>query len=133
MIEGQSPGWKEYRNIMEKSKKRQIIIILIVTMVLLLTVGGVYALWSYSKVGPNQELIAGDIYMKYTGTNQINESDMLPIDIGVGEYIINPNMSSEELSSCESYFNDFGFKEGETAKAFCDGTGTSYGDTFQQV
>ena len=47
-------------------------------------------------------------------------------------YILNNNLSSSELSTCESYMNNVAFDTGTTATSFCQGTGTYNGLTFQQ-
>ena len=44
---------------------------MIITIIVLLgVIGFSYAFWRYSKVGPNQILVSGNIYMKYTGNNK---------------------------------------------------------------
>ena len=59
--------------------KKKIIIVVIIAIVLVMIVGGTYALWNYFKIGPNQQLVAGDIYMKYTETeNTINIENAMP-------------------------------------------------------
>ncbi len=64
---------------MEKqNSKRKLIIIVSIISVLVLTLGGSLALWTYFKVGSNQQLIAGDIYMKYTGVNNLSIKDAMP-------------------------------------------------------
>ncbi len=122
----------------KKINKKIIISSIIVSIVLIGVVGVTFAIWSYSKVGPNQELISGNIYMKYTETNQINAQGMMPLDINnyYGDYKVNPNMTEEELASCESFFEEnFSqmFQNEETTRAFCEGTGTASGLTFQGV
>ncbi len=63
----------------KKSNKKIIISSIIVSIVLIGVVGVTFALWSYSKVGPNQELISGNIYMKYTETDKtISIEDAMP-------------------------------------------------------
>ncbi len=120
-----------------KNKKRNIILICsLIVLVLLVSIGITYAFYTYSKTGSsNSQLVAGDIYMHYKEKNQINATGMLPIDINNYHYLLNSNMTEEELSSCESLFNDewgWDFDEDETAKAFCEGTGiASYGYTFK--
>ena len=50
----------------------------------------------------------------------------------------NNNMTSEEINTCVSYFNDYydienyPLDEGETIEDYCQGTGTVYDRTFQQ-
>ncbi len=123
----------------KKGNKKIIISSIIVLIVLIGIVGVTFAIWSYSKVGSNQELISGNIYMKYTETNQINAQGMMPLDISKyysEGYIVNPNMTEKELSICESFFEEnFSqmFQNEETTRAFCEGTGTASGLTFQGV
>ncbi len=64
---------------MENNKKKKIMLGVIVG-VLVLTLAGSFALWAYSKIGQNQLLVAGDVYMKYTGTNNINVTNATPSD-----------------------------------------------------
>ena len=53
-------------------------------------------------------------------------------------YSLNSNMTESELYTCVSYFNDLlniennQLDEGETIESFCQGTGTAWGNTFQQ-
>ncbi len=54
---------------LKKKKKNKNIILLIIVLMLTTIVGVTYTLWTYSRVGKNQELIAGNIYMKYSGNN----------------------------------------------------------------
>lgn len=51
------------------------------------------------------------------------------------DYVINPDMTSEEIGFCVSKLNNDGWTwdTGETAEAFCAGTGTSFGYTFQEM
>ncbi len=125
--------------IKSSNHKKGVLVGVIAAFVLVVTLGVTFAIYNYSKVGENQILVTGDIYMKYTGTNQISATDMLPIDINdyYGEYIVNSNMTKEELSSCESFFNgenwDGFFQNDETSKAFCEGTGKGQDMTFQEL
>ncbi len=125
--------------IKNNNHKRGIMVGVIAALLLVVTIGVTFAIWNYSKVGENQILVTGDIYMKYIGTNQINAKDMLPIDINnyYGKYYLNTNMTEEELSSCESYFSEEGwnrfFQNEETAKEYCNGTGIAQSKTFQQA
>ncbi len=60
-------------------KKKKILTGVIIAIVLVAVVGLTYALWSYFQIGPNQQLVAGDIYMKYTETNNtISIEDAMP-------------------------------------------------------
>ena len=62
-------------------KKKKKTLIMIITIILLLGVlGFTYAFWRYSKVGPNQIIVSGNIYMKYTGNNTIKIDDAMPKD-----------------------------------------------------
>ena len=107
----------------------------------LLMVSGIsLALYRYNIDGTNKELITGDIWMKYTGSNQLVINDMLPSDgikvlktDGIYEYVYNENMTSDEMNSCIEYFGDWWYEEGETVEAYCAGTGTSYGDNIRDV
>ncbi len=60
-------------------KKRKWVILGAILLVLTLTISGTYALWNYFKVGQNQQLVAGEIYMKYKeGTSSINITNAMP-------------------------------------------------------
>ena len=61
--------------------KKGVMVGVIVALVLVVTLGVTFAIYNYSKVGENQILVTGDIYMKYAGTNQIKATDMLLIII----------------------------------------------------
>ena len=63
-----------------KNEKKVIIISNIIITVLVLTIGVTYAIFSFSKVLKNINLVAGDIYMHYNETNQINIQDVMPSD-----------------------------------------------------
>ncbi len=65
---------------MKKDNKRKIIITIAIFALLILTFGGSLALWTYFKIGGNQVLIAGDIYMKYTGVNNLSVTNAVPSD-----------------------------------------------------
>ncbi len=65
---------------MKKDNMKKSIIIAIIVAVLVLTIGGTFALWTYFKIGGNQVLIAGDIYMKYTGVNNLSVTNAVPSD-----------------------------------------------------
>lgn len=49
----------------------------------------------------------------------------------IDHYQLNTNMTTEELNKCITYFTDWGFNDSETPEAFCQGTGTRYGGSFQ--
>ncbi len=62
-----------------KMKKKRILTGVIITTLLVVLVGLTYALWSYFQISENQQLVAGDIYMKYTETsNTINIQGAMP-------------------------------------------------------
>ena len=70
------------KTIMEqKNSKRKLIIIVSIISILILTLGGSFALWNYFKIGANQQLIAGDIYMKYTGVNNLSIKNAMPSSV----------------------------------------------------
>ena len=61
------------------NKKKELIIMGIVTLVLLVTFGVTYAFFTFSKISNNNsQLIAGDIYMKYGESNQLELSNAMP-------------------------------------------------------
>ncbi len=60
-------------------KKRKWVILGAFLLVLTLTITGTYALWNYFKVGENQQLVTGDIYMKYKeGSSSIKITNAMP-------------------------------------------------------
>ena len=61
-----------------KSKKKGIIIAGISAIVLIAVLGVSFAYWAYSRTTDNQILVAGDIFMKYTETNQLVIKNALP-------------------------------------------------------
>ena len=48
-------------------------------------------------------------------------------------YQVNTNMTTDELNKCVTYVTDWGWLDGETPEAFCRGTGTNHGTTFQSL
>ena len=60
-------------------KNKKIMLILSVIVILILTLGLTYALTKYVKFSSNNISIAGDIYMKLDGSNQINLTNMYPM------------------------------------------------------
>ena len=52
----------------------------------------------------------------------------------IKDYQVNSNMTEEELNKCTTYITNLNWywKEGETAEAYCKGTGTHYDRTFQE-
>ncbi len=62
---------------LEKKKNKKITVI--ISLILILIVGVTYSLYSYWKIGKNQLLIAGDVYLKYTeGVDTVNIEDAKP-------------------------------------------------------
>ena len=62
---------------MNKNKKK-IILGSIIGILIGVVVGTTYAVFSYSKVGENQQLITGDIYMHYKESNSLDFTNALP-------------------------------------------------------
>ena len=50
-------------------------------------------------------------------------------------YNLNSNMTDEELNKCTTYITNlnWSWNDGETSEAFCKGTGTNQGNTFQKI
>ena len=46
-------------------------------------------------------------------------------------YQLNNNITTDELNKCTTYVTGWNWLDGETPEAFCKGTGTNQGDTFQ--
>ena len=63
---------------MDKKKIKSILIIIMLSLIAIL--GVTYASLSYEKEGATQELVVGDIWMKYTETNGISLVDAFPGD-----------------------------------------------------
>ena len=53
----------------------------------------------------------------------------------IKEYELNTNMTTDELNKCTTYITNLGLSwyDGETPEAFCKGTGTNQGETFQSI
>ena len=53
----------------------------------------------------------------------------------VKTYQVNNNMTDEELNKCTTYITNLGWdwNNGETSEAFCKGTGTNQGITFEKI
>ena len=124
-----------------ENKKKLIIATSIILGVLVLTLGITYAAFTYNKTGETSKLVLGDIWMKYTENNQLTLADAMPMDINnYTTYKVNPVMASQsveenELSICVNYFQNvqnWTLASGETFEAYCQGTGTEYGITFQE-
>ena len=113
------------------NKKKIVLIISILLVSILLIVGVTYAVLSYEKEGETQELIVGDIWMKYEETNGLILEDAMPIN-GDG-YIVNPIMATQELGEdneltrCVDYYQNASFDEGSTVESYCKGIGTRQG------
>ena len=60
-------------------KNKKAFLILSIMVILILTLGLTYALTKYVKFSSNNISIAGDIYMKLDGSNQINLTNMYPM------------------------------------------------------
>ena len=60
-------------------KNKKIFLILSIIVILILTLGLTYALTKYVKFSSNNISIAGDIYLKLNGSNQINLTNMYPM------------------------------------------------------
>ena len=59
-------------------KNKKILLGVLVGILLVGVVGVTYAIFSYSQVGDNQQLITGDIYMHYKESNELTISNALP-------------------------------------------------------
>ena len=88
-------------------------------------------------IAPSDNTINGSITITaFLDADRIAVSDTY--SSAASNYALNTNMSPQELSLCVTYVttswqysNDF--REGETGEAFCNGTGTSYGATFNET
>ena len=60
-------------------KNKKTMLILSIIVILILTLGLTYALTKYVKFSSNNISIAGDIYLKLNGSNQINLTNMYPM------------------------------------------------------
>ena len=69
---------KEWKSSTRQNNKKRKVITLTIIGVLVLTLATTFALWSYSKSLGNQTIVAGDIYMKYEGTNNLNIKNAMP-------------------------------------------------------
>ncbi len=120
-------------------KERKVLIIgIIMAVVLLFSLGITYAFFNYTRTGTNNsQLIVGDIYMHYNETNELTITNAMPYN--VDSYKHNSNITEEEVNLCVNYLtSNWGPEEdfalpGETYESFCQGTGTNYGDTFQEA
>lgn len=115
------------------------VFVLIIGVVFTLT-GVSFSLFNKIDEGVNKELIAGDIWMKYTGSNQIELSDMIPstaikilTTYSYTSYTVNKNMTEEQINVCIDENNYADLKNGETPEAFCRGMGTLFGKTIEET
>ena len=85
-------------------EKKIIIITSIIIGVLTLTLGVTFAIFNFSKVSTNSQLVLGDIYMHYNEPSQgINLEGMMPTE----EYSL--NTSTEAINTCVEYlYNTYG-------------------------
>ena len=102
----------------------------------------IYTLTTTGKVENGKQVLVGYIDNEGNGINgtltikayidgdKIAISDTYP---GRDVYIVNSNMTSEELSDCEDYFAEYTFDSGTTAETFCQGTGTIDNKSFQDM
>ena len=58
--------------------KKKIILGSIIGVFIGILIGTTYAIFSYSQIGDNQQLITGDIYMHYKESNELTISNALP-------------------------------------------------------
>ena len=61
-----------------KEKNKKILVITSIVAILVIAIGATYAFFTYSKTGLESKLIAGDIYMRYRETSNINLSGAMP-------------------------------------------------------
>jgi len=84
----------------------------------------------------NENIILPNTYNAITYYDSSCGSDIvIPSNYPGTNYTLNTNMTNEELQACVDYLNNdlrWGWNTGETADAFCRGTGTNYGTTFQE-
>ena len=60
------------------NKNKKIILVIAVLILLIGVVGVTFSLFSYTRIGSNQQLITGDIYMHYNESNTLTLSNALP-------------------------------------------------------
>ena len=63
---------------MRSDNKKGLMVGVIIGLVLVVTLGVTFAVWNYSRVGDNQLLVTGDIYMKFKENNTLTIEDALP-------------------------------------------------------
>ena len=106
----------------------------------------IYTLTETGSVEEGKQVLVGYIKNSATGINgtltikayvdadRIAISDTYPEG---GKYLVNSNMTAEELNTCITYLESFWDIEynplhsGETVENFCNGTGTAFQHTFQ--
>ena len=69
--------------------------------------------------------------------NNCGQDVVLPENVSYIRLLHNSSMSSDEINSCISYFENNGYSintgNGETMEKYCNGTGAMLGKTFQQL
>ncbi len=63
---------------MENKRKKGVIVGVIAAICLVLIFGVTFAIWTYSNTLQNQVLISGDVFMKYTESNELSITNALP-------------------------------------------------------
>jgi len=58
---------------------------------------------------------------------------VIPTKLPVKSYLYNTNMTSEELQACVDYVSEWDWDTGENPEAFCNGTGTNWGETINSI
>ena len=59
-------------------EKKKILLVFFIGILLIAIFGVTYALYNYSNLGSNNELVTGDIYMHFKESNSLTVSNMLP-------------------------------------------------------
>jgi len=78
-------------------------------------------------------IISGEEGVSITGYDESCGTDVIiPAQLLSTSYLLNTSMTSEELQACVDYVSEWAWDTGETAEAFCNGTGTFWGRTFQE-
>jgi len=78
-------------------------------------------------------IIDAEKVVSITGYDESCGSDVvIPSSLPETGYTLNTNMTGEELQTCIDYVSGWSWQEGETAEAFCRGTGTCGGEIFQE-
>ena len=105
-----------------------------------------YSIEDWNKVYASVKVnVTGDFQEKYTTTppycfttSDNGDNTVTITGLVKDSYILNTNMTNEELQACANYVTtEWQFKddmdEGTTGETFCQGTGTNYGETFQDL